>query len=178
MSDQTTLTAREAIAQAQTLLKDYSLASSLLAVTGADSASEQKADARRRLLFLLLGDDNTTAWLPAILSMAEEAASHDNLPTPLELASLRRELTAHRDKANGDYWAWQGDGSDHPESLSCPVLIPAADLRTLLAGQQDMRLKKALEELIASRGEPLDETGGAMCTVDPEALDCVQALID
>ena len=35
---------------------------------------------------------------------------------------------------NGDVWTWQGDSEDHLESLTCPVLIGAADLRELLAG--------------------------------------------
>lgn len=43
------------------------------------------------------------------------------------------ELQNHRDKARGNYWAWQGDGTDHLESLTCPVLIAAADLRRLLS---------------------------------------------
>jgi len=32
---------------------------------------------------------------------------------------------------NYDYWIWQGDGEDHLESLTCPVLIEAQDLRDL-----------------------------------------------
>ena len=31
-------------------------------------------------------------------------------------------------KARGDYWAWQGDGTDDLSSLVCPVLIPAKTL--------------------------------------------------
>lgn len=32
-------------------------------------------------------------------------------------------------------WIWQGDGTDHLESLTCPVVIAAADLRDILANQ-------------------------------------------
>ena len=32
-----------------------------------------------------------------------------------------------------EMWYWQGDGEDHLESLTCPVLIEAADLRAILA---------------------------------------------
>lgn len=46
--------------------------------------------------------------------------------------SARRELVAHREKAHGNYWGWQGDGEDHLESLSCPVLIPAQSLREIV----------------------------------------------
>ena len=45
---------------------------------------------------------------------------------------LREEVQIHRDKARDEYWAWQGDEEDHPESLTCPVLISASALRGLL----------------------------------------------
>ncbi len=45
---------------------------------------------------------------------------------------LLAEVSLHRDKSSGTYWAWQGQGEDHLESLVCPVLIAAADLRSLL----------------------------------------------
>lgn len=48
-----------------------------------------------------------------------------------ERDDLRRKLTMHRDKAEGNYWAWQGE-DDHLKSLSCPVLISASDLRALI----------------------------------------------
>jgi len=32
---------------------------------------------------------------------------------------------------NFDYWIWQGDGEDRLESLVCPVLIEADDLRAM-----------------------------------------------
>ena len=44
---------------------------------------------------------------------------------------LEQTITNLADHANGDYWAWQGDGEDHPESLSCPILIGAYDFREL-----------------------------------------------
>ena len=52
-----------------------------------------------------------------------------------ENAKLRAEVQLHRDKARGDYWIWQGDGTDEPESLACPVLMHPEDLRKLLAEQ-------------------------------------------
>lgn len=33
---------------------------------------------------------------------------------------------------SGNYWLWQGDGEDHLESLTCPVLIPAAELKYMV----------------------------------------------
>ena len=47
------------------------------------------------------------------------------------IAELRAEIIMHRDKAKGDYWAWQGDGNDL-ESLVCPVLIHPHDLRQII----------------------------------------------
>ncbi len=34
---------------------------------------------------------------------------------------------------DGEAWYWQGDGEDHLESLICPILIEAQDLRDLVA---------------------------------------------
>jgi hypothetical protein len=45
---------------------------------------------------------------------------------------LERLKSLHRDKSVGDYWAWQGDGTDNLQSLVCPVLIPAKDLEAIL----------------------------------------------
>lgn len=44
------------------------------------------------------------------------------------------------------HWAWQGDGTDDLESLTCPVLISANDLRNLIQKGQEP-LKKELKNL-------------------------------
>jgi len=49
-----------------------------------------------------------------------------------EIERLREELQIHRDKAQDNYWAWQGDGEDHLESLVCPVLIQPSQLSAIL----------------------------------------------
>jgi len=41
-----------------------------------------------------------------------------------------------RDAAQGNYWLWQGDGEDHLESLTCPVLIAPGQLMNLIAAAQ------------------------------------------
>jgi hypothetical protein len=55
---------------------------------------------------------------------------------------LERELTYWRQRAKtmleyqqGECWHWQGDGTDHPESMvnSLPVVIRADELRALMA---------------------------------------------
>lgn len=50
--------------------------------------------------------------------------------------SMKAEINAWRDKEAGNTWYWQGDGEDHPESLTCPVLIHPADLRAMLADRK------------------------------------------
>ena len=50
------------------------------------------------------------------------------------LKAGKRELQQmHRDRENDAYWAWQGDGEDHVESLVCPILISAEAMRGLLS---------------------------------------------
>jgi len=53
----------------------------------------------------------------------------------LQLNASNRELRLMRDYAAGNYWVWQGDGQDYPNSMAndLPVLIRADDLRNLLA---------------------------------------------
>ena len=50
-----------------------------------------------------------------------------------DLARCRQELAARAAATHGEVWYWQGDGDDHPESLTCPVIITADKLRALLA---------------------------------------------
>lgn len=52
-------------------------------------------------------------------------------------------VQAINDKENDQYWAWQPDfEKNHLESLSCPVLIPAAWLRELLE-EKDTQFQQA-----------------------------------
>lgn len=72
---------------------------------------------------------------------------------------LRRELVGHREKAHGNYWAWQGDGEDHLESLvtHCPVLIQAKDLQAIIQERDEAQAKcRELEDRLA----PIDPGGG------------------
>jgi len=49
-----------------------------------------------------------------------------------QMQDLNHTLSMMRDQETGQVWYWQGDGQDHPESLVCPVVISANDLRALL----------------------------------------------
>lgn len=49
----------------------------------------------------------------------------------LEMAGLMRELAALHRERNGEVWYWQKD-DNHLESLTCPILIDADDMRILI----------------------------------------------
>jgi len=49
-----------------------------------------------------------------------------------EAEKLSDENAALQRERQGEVWYWQGDGNDNLESLTCPVLIEADDLRALL----------------------------------------------
>jgi hypothetical protein len=71
-----------------------------------------------------------------LLFQQERIAALESALKELEnqLDSKARELIAHREKAQGIYWAWQGDGEDHLESIcnTMPILISAPQLRELI----------------------------------------------
>lgn len=69
------------------------------------------------------------------LESERDAALEDLKNTTSKADQLFRELVAHREMAeNKNYWAWQGDGEDHLETLSnsCPVLLHVHDLKQIL----------------------------------------------
>lgn len=94
------------------------------------------------MIYSLQDIKNGTVFAPGarFVALAEADADLASLCQRLmaELRAYREQLDAaneevrlHRDKSNGDYWVWQGDGGDYLESLTCPVLIPAAELAAL-----------------------------------------------
>lgn len=85
--------------------------------------------------------------------LAAEKARADKADAALNEAinradNLDRELVAHREKASGNYWAWQGDEEDHLELLSCPVVILPDALRCIVAAKD-----KAEAEIVKFRSE-------------------------
>ena len=69
------------------------------------------------------------AWMPPV-RRAGEGAIADALVT--ERDNLRAELRRRQAIEKGEVWYWQADGEDHPESLTCQVVIKADDLRELI----------------------------------------------
>lgn len=57
-----------------------------------------------------------------------------------EAAKLQNEVVALHRERQGEVWYYQGDGEDKLESLTCPVLIEAEDLRALLKVPTQERL--------------------------------------
>ena len=52
----------------------------------------------------------------------------------------------HRIKLH-ETWYWMGDGEDHLESLTCPIIINTEDLRDLLADERQKAFKEVGEYL-------------------------------
>lgn len=57
-----------------------------------------------------------------------------------DVERLEAEAAICRRVANQEFWVWQGDGYDFPESIACPVMMQPATLRGLLA---DVELLKS-----------------------------------
>jgi len=89
-----------------------------------------QADLAAREQQLAKSEADRIALLKQVAELDQDRAYFKNFgdqfaKVKAELDNARRELVAHREKAQGNYWAWQGDGDDHLESLvgSCPVTI-------------------------------------------------------
>lgn len=67
-----------------------------------------------------------------------------------EIAELRYDQNIRRFYDDGAVWFWAGDETDNIETLACPVVINAGDLRALIKppAPADTRLVEALEESI------------------------------
>lgn len=65
-----------------------------------------------------------------------------------EVNRLQVDNRLHRCKVNGEYWTWQGDGEDYLESLVCPVLMRADDVRSFVAaGVERDRFRVVLQSI-------------------------------
>lgn len=72
------------------------------------------------------------------------------------LAEQVMNLQAYRDgESGGGVWHWQGDGEDHLESLTCPIVIRAQDLRRLVASEQQRAV--VMEELLTRVADWCDQ---------------------
>ncbi len=108
-------------------------------------------------------------WVIALV-LPQQAAETPASPPPQAGTRIARDVEA------GNVWYWQGDGSDHLESLTCPVVIHAQDLRELLtpqAGPPQPSLVEALEKLanpFDRNLEPNSRIGWSRCHASVLAL--------
>ena len=74
---------------------------------------------------------------------------------------IHKLYSALTDVTAGNYWAWQGDGMDHLESLTCPVVIRPEQLREIIKAANlnsevprlEDELRHAREQLAAATKE-------------------------
>lgn len=85
-----------------------------------------------------------------------------------EIERLKSEMAAYHAKTAGEYWTWQGDGEDHPESWcnSLVVLIRAVQPRDIL--MEIDRLKANLSKLMQAATVVYERT------ITPEPCTCAQ----
>ena len=100
-----------------------------------------------------------------------EAAERERDHWKLEYERNKFDLNQWSQFASGNYWAWQGDGSDHIESLTCPVVIQPRDLKAIL---QELATVKAWIEFSSTFPDEhvawLRYTeGGSIVTCDSDA---------
>jgi len=81
-----------------------------------------------------------------------------------ECERLRAKLDQWKDRANnayrasiGEVWHWQGDEGDHPESLTCPVLMSAEQVREFIAMRTRLDIA---DRVIATRSKIADAQEG------------------
>jgi hypothetical protein len=104
---------------------------SLLQVKNATQAKLQASEDLNKSLATRLDECNAKSYQLQSALVTLRTSIEDESSS--ELDNARRELVAHREKAQGNYWAWQGNGEDHLESLSfaCPVMISATQLKAI-----------------------------------------------
>jgi hypothetical protein len=80
--------------------------------------------------------------------MPSETGTHQR-----QLAEAQARIRMMIQHQKGEYWCWQGDGEDHLESLTCPVLIQAGTLREMHARIAALEAENhELRESLAAHG--------------------------
>lgn len=93
------------------------------------------------------------------------AALSEVLRLTTEVDNERSKVKALFRERNGEVWYWQGDSEDHLESLTCPVLIEAHDLRKIVSQSSDRidRALKALNAILKRTPEFIGDYGEYNC---------------
>lgn len=139
--------------------------------------------------FVPVDETDTPAELTAAVlalvepMLASERAKLHELHRQMErqVSNLRRDLELRGAYERRDYWGWQGDGTDHPESMGSQmaVMMTGAQLRELLASppvalQELKTLHDKTAELIAH----LQATGRLRPCFNLPALESARAVIE
>ncbi len=84
---------------------------------------------------------------PAWIECHEDGKPTAAMAWRTEALSWKEKFLRLRDKEGDDIWLWQDDGGNNPESLACPVLMRADQLREILAQQPPAATAEARELL-------------------------------
>ena len=89
----------------------------------------------------VLGPETRARVGQRIAALEAENAKHRAFCDDIrrENENLHERLNRLIDERDGSVWIWQGDEEDHPESLSCPILISADQMRGILAENAKLR---------------------------------------
>jgi len=85
-----------------------------------------------------------------------------------EIADLKLELSTRYCESIGETWYWQGDGEDHLESTTCPIIIPAEQLRQLIATPEVLSEEEIRQDTWRKYSEYLINRGEAGLNALPE----------
>ena len=78
--------------------------------------------------------DIEIALLTAEVKRLKAAHNHVITQATDQLKVANKLIRSAIDYRKDEIWFWQGDGSDNPESLSCPIIIQPHDLIALIKG--------------------------------------------
>lgn len=93
----------------------------------------------------------------------------------LEVDRIREERQRLRDERDGSVWIWQGDDEDHIESLVCPVLMSADQVRDLAGKVQRL---PGLRDAVVRERDGWDGVPTLAAKTLWRSLDKVRAALD
>jgi hypothetical protein len=93
----------------------------------------------------LPGEERSEAGEVERLTKARDGWKYEAEIARDALAVANERLTLLGRHGADEFWTWERDGDNKLDSLACPVLIQAADLRAALARAHDEAIKDAME---------------------------------
>ena len=79
--------------------------------------------------------------------VSESAKAADGIKhLQAENHNLRLDINAFRQRHADEFWYWQDDGEDFPESLTCPVMVRAETIQRMAAAEaENAELRAAVD---------------------------------